>query len=359
MNQQGSIWPGVLVVGMLLWAVGTTQITTRRTMAQPMSGGEVVLVAPAVAEAPVADSARGVFYARAMTLTIPLTTTHIWLASSPDGQGAVCSDDQVTVSLISLNGGYHQVYHWVHDFISADGQGIECLTPQETAIQLEPGQYRVEIVLEDLRPTTYGSRPYYLGVVPMEPPLPAATSTPTPPPPVHDQQAMLPTVASPVPVATPTTALSGDAPIIEKPREGVWPDGAASPVLLAAAGGVAALTAVGTAMALVARRRRAPVPTQMTGMLDILDHDTLESCTALLSTYPQGVMITRHPLQVSAQRAIAAQGEVIATIVPGAQGPVCYGHSAGSSNGEGVALAQLGSKFHRLAGGTVALWYRK
>ncbi|NJN66287.1 MAG: hypothetical protein HC884_06030 [Chloroflexaceae bacterium] len=286
-----NIWCAALVGGALLWATGILLNGERLARAQLGSGVEVVLMAPAIDEAPEETAARGVFYMRVMTMTIPLTTTKIWLASSPDGQGAVCTDDQATLTFAMLRDDQHrQVHHWSHDFVSADGQQIECLPPQEMMIQVGPGQYRVEMVLEDVRPTTYHSYPYYLGLVLGEPPPMQATHPPELSRPADSHEAVMPS-ATPFGTAVPPTDVpQKEAPVTGWMQGGDWfPVPATnSAVLLTVAGGMALLMVAGTAVVVTRRRREEPAPVPMVGMLDLLDHDTLESCTALLSSYPQG-----------------------------------------------------------------------
>ena len=75
-------------------------------------------LAPAIAPAPPARVARSTFFSRSQALVLPGGT--LWLASTADGHGELCSDDRATVSVQDAQ---QIVWRWSHVFASADRQG--------------------------------------------------------------------------------------------------------------------------------------------------------------------------------------------------------------------------------------------
>ena len=61
-----------------------------------------LLLAPAQPAASRASVARGVFYRQ--SVQAPLPAGPLWLAASPDGQGALCTDDQATLIFATAGG---------------------------------------------------------------------------------------------------------------------------------------------------------------------------------------------------------------------------------------------------------------
>ncbi|MFN8478389.1 MAG: hypothetical protein U0074_11295, partial [Kouleothrix sp.] len=115
-----------------------------------------VPLVPAIAPAPHARTARGVFFTHSQAVALP--GGMLWLASTPDGNGELCSDDQVTVR---VQGAQQTVWQWEHVFASADRQAITCVAPQPVLVP-SADSYTITITLADLFPDTYSSQPYYL-----------------------------------------------------------------------------------------------------------------------------------------------------------------------------------------------------
>lgn len=137
---------------------------------------DVIALAPAFPET-MSGKMPGAFFEGNINL-IYQPHQRVILSSTPDGDGALCSDDLVKI----------QSATWLmfeHDFRSADRSRIVPLEPLDvTGLFNEEGDYSLQISLIDLTPQQFSSSPYYLVVVESDPgisfPPPAAILTPTP-----------------------------------------------------------------------------------------------------------------------------------------------------------------------------------
>src|SRR4051794_3765054 len=78
-------------------------LVTGSVLAQPATPTpHAVLLVAARADAPPDARPRGVFAQQTQVVT--LAATHVQLASTPDGAGALCTDDQATLTLTSATG---------------------------------------------------------------------------------------------------------------------------------------------------------------------------------------------------------------------------------------------------------------
>ena len=311
---------------------------------------QAILLSPAVAEAPPATAARGIFLATTVSATLPSTVV---LASSPDGTGALCTDDQATITF--SRAGQRQV--WAHLFARADRQGITCLPPQAVQLPVGAGEYAIAITLEDRFAPTYHSRPYYLVFT-------GETVADEHAPPTRVAAAVAPTrvattafqTAAPSPTAfasvIPTTApltTTTQRPDDEGKGRAASPPPqryATASYLLAA---VVALVALA---AFVLLRQRRPQTQRMGGIVDLFDRETGEGCTLLLHRFPTGAGIARYPLQAITWQSGDTTQRLVAAIVPGATQPLLRE----GGNDVGVALT-AGERL--LVAGAVEVEYRQ
>lgn len=294
---------------------------------EPPAGPEAIELAPALPDAPRQPRARGVFFTRSQLLDLPGRPLH--LASTPDGRGELCSDDQAT---ISFQAGTREVYRWSQRFTSADRQAITCIAPQPIVLPAVAASYSVTIVLEDLYPDTYGSRAYYLVIDPPAPGAGGAADAPTPARP-----------AVPTPTATPRAE-----PAVVATRPPAGPAG--RPMRTEPLIGLAAITLAllaGGAWLITRGRRRGRASLRWAGIIDLFDTTTREARTITLQGNAPALAITRHPL-----RAAPADGRAgtIALLRLTAQGPVIEAGQA--------PIALRHDQRYQLAGGMVVLRYR-
>jgi hypothetical protein len=282
---------------------------------------------------------------------VTLPASPIWLASSPDGRGPLCTDDQATVTFVARN---RPAQSWTHRFAGADRRAIECLPPQPLA--LPPGAYEVGVTLEDVYPNTFGSRPYYLvfaargDVSPVTPAMASPTKgSPLPTPP---ERAAVPASTPVAPMATtarrevlPTAAA---IPVPLDTQRGASSIGERHAILLPA--GVAALL---IAVLLLARRRTraaAAGTSPIAGVFYLFDQETREARTEMLRDDPRPLVVRRRPLRVAALG--AEQGAGIGEIRRSVDGLVLYETAADTT------APLVHNTLYTLAGGTVTLRYR-
>lgn len=323
----GMLLPGVLL-GLALGG-GTAVI-----QAAPGS----IELAPAIAEMPHADAARGTYYRRTLPVTIPAGT--LWLAATPDGQGDLCTDDQAR--LVFLQDG-QQVAAWSHQFAHTRQQGVTCLPAQDLTGLVPPGDYTVRVELDDLFPDTSGSQPYYL-VHEAAPQGDRAARTPTPaetptratgvltgqaraggrdPMVTGSATQAVPTPRpTPVPTVTPTpVAMAGltDLPAVSAAGWTWMPPGWA--VLALLGGGLVLALLV---ILLVVRRPRGGASEVVTvgGIVYLYDQETRQAQTAVLTG--QAWQIYRHPVRLVPVGSAEAQGPALAQLYATSQGLVLH-----------------------------------
>ncbi|MGH2544227.1 MAG: hypothetical protein ACRDIB_15630, partial [Ardenticatenaceae bacterium] len=114
------------VLGVSALCFGLWHLLATPAGAAPLGEGEVVQLVAAIPEGTAQDKAVGIFGAGEVVLAYgggPL-----WLASTPDGTGAIVTDDRVTIEVTRPDGTWAS---WVHTFASADGARVEAIPPQE------------------------------------------------------------------------------------------------------------------------------------------------------------------------------------------------------------------------------------
>jgi hypothetical protein len=335
--------------------------------ALPSPGAVVVPLAPAIAEAPRAARARGVFYRQAHAATLP--EGPVWLAASPDGQGELCTDDQATITF-ARPGQPNQT--WSHRFTTADRRGIACISPQQLVLA-GAGNYTITVVLEDLYPDTFGSRPYFLIVPSTIAAMTATTSVagdgyapvviPTRPASTAPPRST-PSEAPPTAIPSPR-AFRPEPPLV--PTPGVPPPTVSaadptgtptSPWSVPRIVAVPGTVLLGCALALMLLRRRSrrwiPPAATLTGILDLFDRETREARTIILQG-SASVEVHRRPLALLTSPVPDQRGMCIARIWPTVQGPMLQAVTADAMP-EPRLLAH--DTPYELAAGTVVLRYR-
>lgn len=293
-----------------------------------------VPLVPAIAPAPHARTARGVFFTHSQAVALPGGT--LWLASTPDGNGELCSDDQVTVR---VQGAQQTVWQWEHVFASADRQAITCVAPQPVLVP-SADSYTITITLADLFPDTYSSRPYYLAfreTLEGASAVPGVAKVTQSPVPTHST----PTATLLQPTAAPGLPLQHHAPA-EAPAGQRWPG-------IASVLGSAALATVLVVLRRYRPRKAAPIAQ---AIIDLFDQETREARTLALAAGT--TLIARRPLRVIAESASGDAAAAIGHIRLTADGAELSmpSHTASAP----VMLAP--TQRYELADGTVVLRYR-
>lgn len=195
-------------------------------------------------------AAKGTFHSYTASLTF-YHGQRVILSSSPDGRGAVCSDDVAMVQVLPSG------KRWRHEFPNAARTHIEPIAPVDVTDLFQAGDNTVTLTLIDLIPPAFASSPYYLLVVgipqptlqpvlPTMPPRPVNTPTPVPTlapsptptplplptlnlPPEPPTATPSPTeVETPLPAPTMPPTLAVTEPTLAVPPEGtVPPEGSA------------------------------------------------------------------------------------------------------------------------------------
>lgn len=280
--QESGVGAGLTLLAAALLATGGGALSQAAPVARAESGA--TLLAPAIPEADRAGQARGVFFSASYALDLP---GRVRLAGTPDGSGALCTDDEAIISFTPADGLGQE---WRHLFSAPGRRGVQCLPAQAVDLAAGPGRYTVAITLTDRFPDTFSSSSYYLVADPTtddrqptaDPGLAVAAVSPT---------AAAPTVGpSPTPTAAPTStpALAPAAALSAPPapaRSADW--------LPWIGGAGAALLLLALAVMLRPRQHRAPT---LRGIVDLRDRETGETRTLLLHQYPRGVGIARRPL---------------------------------------------------------------
>lgn len=287
---------------------------------------QVLLLAPAIPTAPYRTMAYGAFYSNRVVVNVGPGS--IGLASTPDGKGALLTDDQVILIVTHPDGTKSE---WAHDFRSGNHPVISSIPAQDVSSLFVPGINTVSIVLVDLMPNTYSSSPYYLIYTP---PLAVVTvtraditavpsTTPTLEKRVNPTITLAnPTVAGNVIVATATRTVSPtiDLPLPNEPASGAGATSefdSSTPYILG--GGVLLL---GIGLYVVAgrqrRRTRAGRSAVSFGWLDLYDRQTRESRPSLdLTRWTKGFAIQLDPLRL---KPLGEAGPTSIEIRPSAEG---------------------------------------
>ncbi len=330
----------VLTVVVGAWWPGAAEARTADLPAVPL--------VPHIPEAPPSATARGVFYEAEWTVWVQ--TSPLWLASTADGQGELCSDDRATVTLLVAD---TPVVRWEHTFASTDTQSIACIPPQPIAVPVMPGTYQVQVWLDDLYPDTYGSQPYYLVGARLDAPEYAAETM---------VAAGAPPAASPPDTAATATPAATVTPVAVVPREaeGLGATWAWWWIVLPVAG------LAGLPGWWLWRRRHTSVQAcGLTGVLSLFDTETHAARTVVLTGEAQMMTIRRAPLAVTAvdprparSRARSATDAVppLAHLLATEQGAVLQELLP---EGAGDKVLLVPNQAYELADGLVMLRYRE
>ncbi len=297
------------------------------TPAPPPAPLAAVALAPAIAEAPAAGHARGVFFSRKVEIELP--RGEAILASTPDGAGALCTDDEAIVSARGPDGAS---LSWAHLFADGERRVIRCIGPQPLQIE-RAGRYTLTITLTDRLAHTFSSRPYYLvwrsegamSVMAITV-VPTVTSVPK-----------RPTSAAPAPTRPPTPS-STPMPAATQPPATLEPEPASAAGVWFGRATVA-LAVLAVLVLLWQSRRARPV---LRGIIDLADRETGEARTLLLRRYPRGLAIARRPLEPLTLPADPNRPPAV-EILPGPRGPELHYLTAGQTESrvalhDGVAL---------------------
>jgi hypothetical protein len=334
------MWALAMMLGLAGGAVPLTQTAV-----------DSVQIVPQIGEAAPSTAARGVFYQQTLAATLPGSS--VLLASSPDGQGWLCTDDQATLTFAT---GGHEALTWSHRFAGADRRAITCLPPQR--LDLPMAAYQITVTLEDLYPNTSSSRPYYLVFAAGAAPA-GATALPAPPPATRAVAQRSPPTTIEVAPATSAhvvaVATLGPAATVATTPDSPGTQPATPPTLdlrlVAWLIGVALL--LGLAVLIVRRRNRRRTAEQppITGILYLFDQETREARTEIVRGGAQ-LDVRRRPLRVATVAAAeASQG--IAQIRPSSDGLLLYESAADA------AVPLVHDRLYALAGGVVTLRYRE
>ncbi|WP_129628490.1 hypothetical protein [Candidatus Oscillochloris fontis] len=282
------MYPSPHLVGLLL-VTGTLFIHTQ---------SNAILLAPAISEAEPALQARGIFYQQSHALDLP---SRVRIASSPDGTGMLCTDDEVRLHFQPAQGALQM---WQHLFADPEGHTIRCLPPQEIDLAAGAGRYTVTITLTDQFADTFSSSSYYL--IPLYPP-------PTPSPTrsvASSQHSPTPTATILLPRSTPNqNTESGGSDLT---RSLWWWVPVATLVFL---------------ILILRLRPQRITPPRFQGIIDLRDRETGEHRTILLHNYPAGVAITRQPLDCTPLRSPRSPPAASTCILPGPNGAVLSGET--------------------------------
>lgn len=269
-----------------------------------------VALVPAIPEARAASAARGEFYR--FSSAVNIGDGPVWLASTPDGTGALRTDDRALLVVTREDGSARS---WSRDFREERSGAIVSIPAQEVTGLFERGINTVTLALSDALPPVFSSSAYYLVFTPASaspgPSAGEARLTAVPVTPVAGASATAETAkrgersdleqvaaltATPIPVTGPIwipTVVPTTGPV-ERPWAG-WPAWQA-PAL-----GLAGLAAVFGAL-LAAGRRRRPQATLL-GLLNVYDKNTRERLLNVdLTRLEERVQICLEPLSLSAAR---------------------------------------------------------
>lgn len=236
-----------------------------------------IVLTDAIAPGEPTRPARGIFFERSVVVALPQGS--FVLASTPDGRGELCSDDEARLTLANTEG---EVVSWEHAFFSADRRRIDCIPPQGLGPLVEGGSYTVTLTLSDRYAPLFSSSAYYLVVPALEPLSDPTIAAPVPTvvAPTAPVAAVVPTarVASIQPTATARPAAVATAAVhASSSNTPAATIGRTSPWWIVLAGGVALVL-----LLVIARRPRRSGQARRSAVITLYDQSTREAHTAVL-----------------------------------------------------------------------------
>ena len=270
----------------------------------------VIALVPEIPEAASQAPAQRVFF----TNTVVITTTAVqaMLASTADGRGTLCTDDQATLMIQASTG---QIITWTRRYTSTDRQRIVCQDPQRIQLPGRAGAYTVTITLEDVFAPKYGSQPYFM----------ILDELPTAPSAITHAIATAPTLALPASLHAATTVplptlslplVTAETVLYPSPNVDIVTGQASIWVI-----GLSSATLAVVLLLLHTRRQRRQAP-RLHGIVDLIDEETGEARTLLLSSYARGAVIVRQPLDVIPWPLPDSTHTALAVIIPKKHGPM-------------------------------------
>ena len=169
--------------------------TSYAVKAEPPTPSRSLYLIGAVPEGSLLKAPKGVY--TATTQTMLYVGGEVRLTSSPDGQGAIRTDDMVSLQVQHPDG---HVVVWSHDFRSSAGAVESMEAPDITALFAQ-GINTLTLRLHDLLPPTFSTSPYFL-VMALPANKSAASGNPT---------------GSTSPASTPTIIPIKKTPAIDQP----------------------------------------------------------------------------------------------------------------------------------------------
>lgn len=315
----------VLLILSCLFGLTFSRWFTPTTQGAGVGERQVVQLAPAIPSAPYRANPAGIFYSNRITVSI--APGIVLLSSTPDGTGAMMTDDQATLQIIRADG---STSARTYDFRSGDRPGINPVPAQDVSALFQPGLNIVTITLRDVMPFTYSSLPYYLiFFAPPTPtstaiasssatataPLKTATSTSTR---VTPNRASVASV-TPTMIASPTMIAPTPVPLVRATDSGGAPNWV---MPMAIAGGI--LFAGIVPLMLMITRRAPDAATDQSfpgfGWLNLYDSQTHEAHPPIdLAQFPQGLVIYLNPLRVESP---GDDAQCIAAVRPSPEGMI-------------------------------------
>jgi hypothetical protein len=318
------LWVGI---GLVMVSSGGRNLTTHRLALHQITTETAILLAPAIPEAGAAAQARRVFFTT--TETIDLPSDSVVVSSSPDGSGVLCTDDEARLTILRER---QPVAVWSHRFFSADRREILCLSPQRLRLPTGPGQYQVQIELEDRYPPTYSSRPYYLVADSAQPslaPIPVQ-GVPASPERLPDEprespasgrsgQRIAPPARTTMLTAQPLPTGNAQPPLSRAAQE-TAPRSPRPTWIVVGIGLVIGLIVVPSVVWQRRAQRRSARRSPLAGVVDLYDQETREARTTVFDGRTL-LLIQRHPLDLVTAAVATPQQQVIGRIQPDLSAP--------------------------------------
>lgn len=363
----------LLTLALVLAILIALIVLVQRAVAQTPEPELIPLVPPLEARRSIGPLPH-TFYER--EISVSYCGGRVWLVGAPDLKShPIRTDDEVVISSISGGeDGAETRRELSLNFQSPDRSRIIARPGPVDVTALFPprlsqkGEEKVHlrVRLVDYTPPEYSSGPYWLVLerrcAPAPTPTMQARATPgasvipaSPVPMAVTSRPATPTQAAPT-LAPPVPRLSREPADLDVEPPGLTDTPGLGPVAATLLG--AGLIVTGIAWIVRGKRSGSarPLNLYLSGIVDLLDRETLQAHTVLLYQYPQGVIIAHRPLRVVALTAALPQN-ALARILPSVEGAVLEEVPPGGQPAPApVPLAP--GRSYSLAGGHVALHYR-